>query len=35
VQAVFKRLLAGFDEAQAAALKQSLEQLLANATRTS
>jgi len=33
VRAVFKRLLAGFDEAQAAALKQSLEQLLANATR--
>jgi DNA-binding MarR family transcriptional regulator len=35
VQAVFRRLLAGFDEAQAAALKQSLEQLLANAARTS
>lgn len=34
VQAVFKRLLAGFSEEQAAALKQSLEQLLANASRT-
>jgi DNA-binding MarR family transcriptional regulator len=34
VQAVFKRLLAGFDEAKAAALKQALEQLLANAART-
>ena len=31
VQAVFKRLLAGFDEKQAAALRQSLEQVLANA----
>lgn len=35
VQAIFKRLLAGFDEPQAAALKQALEQLLANAARTS
>jgi DNA-binding MarR family transcriptional regulator len=34
VQAVFKRLLAGFSEEQAATLKQSLEQLLVNATRT-
>lgn len=35
VQAVFKRLLAGFDEKQAAILRQSLEQLLANAARSS
>lgn len=35
VQAVFKRLLSGFSEEQAAALKLSLEQLLANAARTS
>ncbi len=35
VQAVFKRLLAGFDEKQAAAFRQSLEQVLANAARTS
>jgi DNA-binding MarR family transcriptional regulator len=31
VQAVFKQLLAGFDEKQAAAFRQSLEQVLANA----
>jgi DNA-binding MarR family transcriptional regulator len=35
VQAVFKRLLAGFDEEQAAAFRQSLEQVLANAARAS
>lgn len=34
VDAVFKRLLAGFDEVQAAALKASLEQVLANAARS-
>lgn len=34
VQAVFKRLLTGFSEEQAANLKQLLEQLMANATRT-
>jgi DNA-binding MarR family transcriptional regulator len=33
VQAVFKRLLAGFDQERAEALKQSLERLLANAGR--
>ena len=35
VRAVFKRLLAGIDEKQAAVLRQSLEQLLANAARSS
>lgn len=35
VQAAFKRLLAGFDEKQAATLRQSLEQVLANAARIS
>ena len=35
VRAVFKRLLAGIDEKQAAALRQSLEQVLANAARVS
>jgi DNA-binding MarR family transcriptional regulator len=34
VEAVFKRLLGGFDEAQASALKAALEQVLANAART-
>lgn len=33
VRTVFKRLLAGFSEEHAAALRQLLEQLLANATR--
>ncbi|MGN6656766.1 MAG: MarR family winged helix-turn-helix transcriptional regulator [Rhodanobacter sp.] len=35
VRAVFKRLLAGIDEKQAEALRQSLEQVLANAARVS
>lgn len=34
VEAVFKHLLAGFDEAQAAALKAALEKVLANAARS-